>query len=58
MNPKYWENPSKFIPERFDKRVNEPVNPHSFVPFSFGQVFIDHLDFDFILFIPFFLILN
>jgi len=35
-NPKYWKDPLKFIPERFDSRVSPPIVPGSYYPFSGG----------------------
>jgi len=35
-NPKYWDKPDEFIPERFDSRVSPPIHPYAFVPFSSG----------------------
>ena len=36
-NPKYWKEPTKFIPERFDERVNPHPVVYSFLPFSGGK---------------------
>jgi len=36
-NPKYFKDPEKFIPERFDNVSNaEKQNPYAYVPFSAG----------------------
>jgi cytochrome P450 len=36
-NPKYWEEPERFMPSRFDTRVNPPVSAYSYIPFSIGR---------------------
>jgi cytochrome P450 len=36
-NPKYWKEPERFMPSRFDTRVNPPVSAYSFIPFSLGR---------------------
>lgn len=36
-NPKYWAEPDKFVPSRFDARVSPPVSAYSYVPFSLGR---------------------
>lgn len=36
-NPKYWENPDAFIPERFDKENSEKIKNHTYVPFGAGK---------------------
>ena len=37
-NPKYFKDPEKFIPERFDSQTNtEKLNPYAYVPFSAGS---------------------
>jgi cytochrome P450 len=36
-NPKYWEEPERFMPSRFDTRINPPVSAYSYIPFSIGR---------------------
>eukprot|EP01027_Heterolobosea_sp_BB2_P010572 GEZU01015503.1.p1 GENE.GEZU01015503.1~~GEZU01015503.1.p1 ORF type:complete len:527 (-),score=124.49 GEZU01015503.1:55-1635(-) len=36
-NPKYYDNPEEFRPERFDTRVSPPIHPYAFIPFSAGS---------------------
>jgi cytochrome P450 family 4 len=36
-DPKYFPEPNKFIPERFDRTVDaEKFNPYTYIPFSAG----------------------
>jgi len=35
-NPKYWTDPLKFQPERFDSKISPPIVPGSYFPFSGG----------------------
>lgn len=35
-NPKYWENPEEFIPERFDESKHK-ITPFTYFPFSLGK---------------------
>lgn len=35
-SPKYFEDPEKFIPERFDINSTYKVHPFAFTPFSYG----------------------
>lgn len=37
-DPKIWQDPKKFIPERFDVvKSADKFNPYSYIPFSAGQ---------------------
>jgi cytochrome P450 len=36
-NPQYWENPEKFIPERFIDKEKEFKRNHTFIPFGAGM---------------------
>ena len=38
-DPKYWDKPDQFVPERFLLDDGEKVNtaPESFCPFSYGK---------------------
>jgi cytochrome P450 len=35
-NEKYWKNPTKFMPERFDEQHIDEVNSMAYLPFSLG----------------------
>jgi len=35
-NERYWKEPLKFMPERFDLRVNPPITEFAYLPFSLG----------------------
>lgn len=38
-DPDIWEEPEKFIPERFDiETTSVKVNPFSYTPFSAGEL--------------------
>jgi hypothetical protein len=36
-NPRYWSEPEKFMPSRFDTRVNPAVSACCYIPFSLGR---------------------
>ena len=36
VDPKYWENPQDFIPERFSRESIKNITPYTYMPFSAG----------------------
>ncbi len=36
-NPKYWENPDNYMPERF---IDHQIVPYSYIPFSSGPRYV------------------
>ena len=36
VDPRHWENPQDFIPERFSRESRKNIIPHSYLPFSSG----------------------
>lgn len=36
MDPDYFEDPTVFKPERFDKDNSPPIKPYTFLPFGEG----------------------
>lgn len=37
MNPKIWEEPNEFRPERFLDSENNIINANKIMPFGFGK---------------------
>ncbi|XP_073962893.1 cytochrome P450 6B6-like [Choristoneura fumiferana] len=35
-DPKYWDNPEEFRPERFSPKINEPKHKSAYLPFGIG----------------------
>jgi cytochrome P450 len=36
-DPRFWDNPEGFDPERFAPQASEGRNPHCYIPFGLGQ---------------------
>ncbi len=41
MNPKHWDQPLEFRPERFVKGNREKIHSHAFLPFSDGKIIVN-----------------